>query len=484
MSRYDFLFRKGGIPALASCVSNTTQASCAGSLIVRVNECSKQATIELEFGLPVHGFETDQRITFVYDGNNFASGAIPVKGIHVSPENVEQITQISRSPTEHKPRSMQLTLTEPCVVLSPSGSISPKQGHELRFQQVATLARATKLDIVFDFLWLHRDKDAQFRYLIANASLTGFAHKNADTVEHDWTIFGVDEAVLPEVPPPYDFTSQKRSRHSSPGSPQTSPKRPLLDFPPGSPTEKATTAAASLSPRFPPSSPSAPAFDAFQSAIENAVENAVAKIVPDAIQRMLPDALAKMIPNAIEQMLPDALENTLTRMVNKSVAAASAAPGRTTQGLSDPTSPLYAMIRQHLDARLDELANDITIETQEHAQDLRDTAKVELEERLDDHRLEITELQAEGIADFQLACATELEAFKEQTLEMKEDFEQGTAEAYTTAKERLDELVSDRRVDLKERLMVEAGRRLYTEKPAVESEPTRRASSVPLGVGW
>ncbi|KAL1591544.1 hypothetical protein SLS60_011792 [Paraconiothyrium brasiliense] len=486
MSRLDFLFRKGGIPALASCVSSTTQASCASSLVVRVSESSKQATIELEFELPVRGFETHQRITFVYDSSNFASGAIPVKGLHVSSEQTEQIARISRSPTEYKPMSMRLTLIEPCVVISPSRSISPKEGHELRFEQVATLAKATELDIVFDSLWMHRDKDAQFRYLIANASLTGFARKNADTVkEDDWTIFGVDEAVLPDVPPPYDLTSRKHSRHSSPGSPQTCPKRSLLDFPPGSPTEVDSIAPASPNPRFPPSSPSAPAFDPFQSAIDNAVENAVAKMVPNAIQRMLPDALAEMVPEAIEQMLPDALENTLTRMVNKSVAAASAASGRTTHGLSDPKSPLFVMIRKHLDAQLDELGREITIETQEHAQDLRKAADVELEERLDDHRVEITELQGEGIADLQLACATELEAFKEHTLEMKVDFELETAEAYTTAKEMLKELVSDRRVALwNERMIVEFGRHLHAGKHAEESEPTRRASSVPLEVGW
>jgi hypothetical protein len=476
MSRHSFLFRKGGIPALASCLSDTA-VLCAGNLVVRVDESSKRATIVLEFEVPVRGSATDQRMSLVYDGNNLAPGVILV-----SPERLEQIEQneyISRYPTECRPCSMRLILVKPCVVLCSLGRVSPKHGYDSRFNQVATLARATKLDIVFDSSWIHPDKDTQFHYLTANAGLTGFARNNAKTVgDHDWTVFDTDEAALPDEPPPYNYTSLKRSRQGkllhahlfliltsigSPGSPETSPKRLLLDAAPGTPTEKATTVAASPSPPFAPSSPPAPSFDHLQMVVQNAVENAI----------------AKTLPNAIHQLLPHALEKTLACMVNSPAAATLA---QTTQGSPRPMSPLHTMIRRYLDVQLDELWGHITLETEEHTEDVRHAAEAELEERLDDHRVQITELQAEGVANIQQACATELEVLKEQTLEMREDLEHDTAEAFTMAKKKIGKFVRKQKLEIsKERLMV-LKQQLHSGNPT--ADPIQRASSVPLDIGW
>jgi hypothetical protein len=71
---------------------------------------------------------------------------------------------------------------------------------------------------------------------------------------------------------------------------------------------------------------------------------------------------------------------------------------------------------------------------------------------------------------------TKLEQLEERTRELVETVELETSEAYTTAKEKLDEYVDEQRMALvKERLGIVSSR---------TAEDARRASSVPRDMGW
>ncbi|KAJ4344384.1 uncharacterized protein N0V89_012124 [Didymosphaeria variabile] len=448
------VFRKGGVPALAFPASEDASSSCLCTLIVKVNEPTRQATIKLQVGVPVQGFDTEQRITLVYDADNFKPGTTTVSNATVSPSQTEQI---ARSRGGIKLWSLGLVLKHPCVVLYPpsSGNIAPKYASDTRFQQLMVLAKATRLNIVFDSAWLHPDKAAQFRCLTDKLELTGFPRNYTKIVrEADWTIFSPVEAAPPESPPSYDEVSLKRPRQSRTSSLQApTPKRILLDdgteFDPGTPTEKATTEAASNPRLLPSSPPTGPVY------VQDAVENAVAKLLPDALQSILPGMLTRMF-----------------------AVPTSSPPPQTTPAALDPMSPLRRIIRNHLTTHADELAKQITMDTHGHALDLRDTADIELQEHIDDHRLEFEVLKEDGLMEIRRLYDTKLEELEERTAELVETVELETSEAYTTAKENLAEFVGRQRMELlKEMLRVERW-------PRSVAEPAKRARSVPLEVRW
>ncbi|KAF2437690.1 hypothetical protein P171DRAFT_179969 [Karstenula rhodostoma CBS 690.94] len=450
------LFRKGGIPALASSLFDHT-SPCPGTLIILVNERARQATIELQFELPVRGFDSDQRISLVYDGDTFEPGTTTVSD---APASAAQLAQVAR-PRGGKLKSLGLVLTQPCVVLSPSpGNLCAKDAFDPRFEQLAALAKATRLDILFDYYWLHPDKTAQFECLAGSSGLTGFPRLSAETArEADWTIFSPGEAPPCSAPPLYEEESSKRPRRSPLGSPQAPrPKRLLLDtgvyVDPGSPTEKATTIA--------PSSPPVDPLDPLQAA----TEAAMAKLLPSALRDVLPEVLSDVLPGILKHMFT----------VPTSTPPPQATPP------PNPMSPLHRAIRAQLNDCAEKVAEQIAVDNYAHALEVRETADLVLEEHLEEHRLELAVVKEDGLMEIHRVYDTKLEQLEERTRELVETVELETSEAYTTAKEKLDEYMGEQRMELvKERLSIAQRRRsgsLATEEGA------RRANSVPLDMGW
>lgn len=64
-------------------------------------------------------------------------------------------------------------------------------------------------------------------------------------------------------------------------------------------------------------------------------------------------------------------------------------------------SPLYRLILTHLTIHVDELAQQVTVE-------LRDTADVELQEQLDDHRFEFAALLEDSLMEINRLCDAKL----------------------------------------------------------------------------
>lgn len=462
----NFLFRKGGVPALAS-LSPALSSPCLCSLVVEVNEPANQATIQLQFGLHARESRIDERLSLIYDGDILEPGTTIVRDVTISPEHMEQIARRGSK----RLRSLHLTLRQPCIVLLSSVAPIFQNRHDPLVEQLATIAKATDIHIVFDSAWLHPSKVAGFRFLERASELTGCPRKSAQAAqEADWTIFIPGEPAPPELPPPYSGTS-KRHRQSASNSPcSPRPKRVLLDpdlpIDLGSPTEKATTTTSS-SPRRPPS-------PLTLDPLEAAVERAVAKLLPAAIRDVLPEVLPEVIARVVAA--PE---------VSPSPQAAPALP--------NPMSPLHKMVRDHLNSRAAEvakelntraeaLAKEITTDTHGHALYLRETADLELEECLQDHRFEFAVLKEEGLMEMHRACDKKLEQVEARMQELEqrshdlvESVEQETSQAYTTVVEKLEEFVGEQRIGL-----VKAALGIPQTGHATQ---WRRARSLPLGMG-
>ncbi|KAK3217601.1 hypothetical protein GRF29_1g3614600 [Pseudopithomyces chartarum] len=472
-----FAFRKGGIPALASSGA-VFSSPCLGSLNVEVNEPAKQAIVELQFRLPLHGFDDNQCISFVYDGSILQPGTVALRDVTAAPEHVDRV---ARPRGGSKLLALQLALATPCVVLLPSADASPKTSDGSLIDELAALAKATIVTIIFDSAWLHPAKASLLRSLEGILGWTGCPRDFSKVVRRDWTIFSPGVPASPELPP---YTEKaKRPRQSPASSPRR--KRLLLDadikVDPGSPTEKATTTSAS-SPRLDPSSPFTNPFDPIEAAAETAI--------------------AKLLPNALRAILPEVLPDVLTRMFT---LPASTPPPQPMPAPPNPMSPLHRIIRDQLNTRAEdvakllnirgeqlankikehgeEIAREMTSDAQDHALGLREAAELELEERLEDYWTEMADRKEDGLMEINRLCDAkvgELEELHQMYDANLEELEERTqvivSEAYATAQEMLDEFAGEQRMEL-----VKAKLRMVDPDPILK--PIGRASSVPLGLG-
>lgn len=219
-----------------------------------------------------------------------------------------------------------------------------------------------------------------------------------------------------------------------------------------SPTDKATTTTASPSPRVPLSSPSVGPLD-----LHDIVESAVAKLLPGVVQTALPDILTRVL----------------------AVPTTSSQPTSS----SNPISPFHKLILTHLTDHAQELAKQVTTDTLEHATDLRNTADIELQEQLEDHRLEFAVLKEDGLMEMHRLCDAKLEELDERTTQLIESVEQESADAYTETRQKLDELVGEQRMQLvKELLRLDS--ELRRRRGGSAGRRGQRARSVPLEAGW
>jgi hypothetical protein len=210
------LLRKGGIPALAYPKSDpASQWSC--SLLIKYCETRMLATISLQTSIPIHGYDDEQTFILQYGADNWVPGTISLGPATICPSRT-QLNAIARD-GKPKPRSLFLTMRNPCRIWCPpsTGSIAPKHGFDAPFHQLVKLARATAVHIVFDYSWLHRDKQAQLQRIINEpGELVGFPvddHYAKMYRQADWSVFSPCEDVS-EAPPSYAEASNKRPRQS------------------------------------------------------------------------------------------------------------------------------------------------------------------------------------------------------------------------------------------------------------------------------
>lgn len=206
------IFRKGGIPALASRLFDDL-SPCLCSLIVKVDDAHAQATIILEFKLSSKDPGNDQVVSLVYDADNLVYGTTTLRTASPFPPRWGEITRNGGSDL----KTLSFVLRDPCPILCPVAF--ERDDADPRFQQLEDLAKATRISVVFDYAWLHPNKSAQFSSLVGRSRLAGIPRKNTSTLirEADWTALAPQfknptEVEAPEAPPPYADVSRKRSR--------------------------------------------------------------------------------------------------------------------------------------------------------------------------------------------------------------------------------------------------------------------------------
>jgi hypothetical protein len=464
------LVRKRGIPVLAySTFDHLTPSSCI--LTIRHCEDPLQTTLSLLSSIPIHGCDDEQTFTLIYDADNLVSGKTKLgpAAIRLPQDRLHKITR-SGNP---QLKTLSLTLNDSCSIWGPLSppSIAPKPGFESSFHQLVQLAGALQIHILFDYSWLHQDQHTRFGCLFSHGEvLTGLRIEENFAKLHR----RIDLAVLSSVedavgPPSYSDLSNKRPRQrefflldrffdsflhllattsTSPEPPSS--KRALLSFTDidaPSPTEKATP---------PPSPP------AYAPAPEDATRNAVATILP-ILQSILPELLRPFL----------------------AVAPPSPSPPRTNTGskkLSSLSTLLNARVAAHLEAQQPKLYAGML----DYAEEINSAAGIELQETLEDHRLDIAIANEDGIAELNSVIDEKLLEFKSSTQEIVDELGEHAGRVYTETREKLDELVGKQLASLRrqreelerERKEFEAEKRRPLGRK-ISRDQSRRAISLP-----
>ncbi|KAF1939364.1 hypothetical protein EJ02DRAFT_258475 [Clathrospora elynae] len=139
---------KNGVPVMAY-PTTSTSSPISSSLIFKHNKHNAQATLSLQSSIFLQGFDDAQAFMLQYDADNFVPGTISLSpaAIDLPPTRLVQIAR-SGSP---QIRTLFLGLKARCPIwCPPCKSIAPKQGYDAPFHQLAALAEAIKLCIVFE----------------------------------------------------------------------------------------------------------------------------------------------------------------------------------------------------------------------------------------------------------------------------------------------------------------------------------------------
>ena len=193
----------------------------------------------------------------------------------------------------------------------------------------------------------------------------------------------------------------------------------------------------------------------FQEAIKNVVET----LLPDALQALLPDMLPRLF--AIPPSSP-------------SLSQPSANPN------TNSISPLRALINAHVAAHTKAQLQKFHTETVDHVAYLRDAADVEFLEELDEHRLDVTLVKDDGIAELNRILDNKLVEFRERAVEITESVEEHAEKVYIDTCERLDRLVElERTCVMCRRKILDEDRERVAVQDTIQGR-SRRAISLPL----
>jgi hypothetical protein len=244
---------------------------------------AQRASIFLEFPIPTHGSD-EHAITLAYDANMLSSGEQslerPRDTIHLRPEEHAAIT---RNKSSGMIKHLTLMIKEKCCRILMPRSIENTErelGFIALYDQVVTLAKATRIHVLFDYNYVHKKDRSKFmQFILHPEKLSGYLVDVSpegklmevdpfgpyrDTV-HDVQPLCVDtvyppteattEAAIPNTPPPYTNAphyspTEKATTVATPGTPPpyTKASNRQSEHTHGlqvSPTEKATTEATS-----------------------------------------------------------------------------------------------------------------------------------------------------------------------------------------------------------------------------------------------
>jgi hypothetical protein len=222
-----------GVPVLA--YTNTDATSPVDAvLVLRCNKSRTQATLCLSVAL--QDSENAPTIVFQYDADNLVPGTLSLQpAITGLPQS--RLARINRSSAPQL-QILSLRLRRGCPLWgSHSGSITPKDHDDVTSRQLANLAKATELYILFDSQRLHKTLHPILQHVVAHSDQVsafpvaryyediGLACLDAsifDTVTGSHEDITSDTTIDDEEPPPYEAKTLKRSRVGELAVPQTS----------------------------------------------------------------------------------------------------------------------------------------------------------------------------------------------------------------------------------------------------------------------
>ena len=244
---------------------------------------AKRASVFLEFCISTHDLD-EYTIALAYDADILSSGEQslerPRNNIHLRPE---EHAAIARNKSSGMVKHLTLTIKERCCrILMPRSIENIERGLEFitLYDQIVTLAKATRIHVLFDYNYVHKKDRSQFmQFILHPEKLSGYlidlsskgnfvevdpfspyrdaVHDARSSCVHTTCppIEAAAAAVTPNTPPPYTHTprcspTEKATTVATPGTPPPYTKAPNRQSEhtygiQASPTEKATTAATS-----------------------------------------------------------------------------------------------------------------------------------------------------------------------------------------------------------------------------------------------
>ncbi|KAI4699868.1 hypothetical protein J4E89_011087 [Alternaria sp. Ai002NY15] len=415
-----WLVSKKGVPVLASVRSDpAAQSPCV--LVVKYNEEPLQLSFHLQCTTFINGFDDEQTFTLIYDADNLMRDATTLGDATTSLSH-DQLTSIARAGNPQI-RALALTLAKPCKIRCPSSTatFTSKSGYEAPFHRLAALAKATAIDITFDYNWVHANNRLPLERLSKGLGAFSGVSESADgCVYADWAIFcTVEEDHQP--PPSYTNAidagaSQKRPRRVTPPSQPASPphKRPHYDR--GSPTEVATS-----SPCPPGTSHHSP-FEKEEADLTSAHPSLHAS-AQLAFQDVVNKAVAAQLPAIVESMLPNMLRSILPDVLHRSLAprrSPSSSPPPRASCTPQPSPSLGTLIADRLEVLAKDHLTSIFADANDQAYSLRNQAEGEFEDVVADHKLDVDTIKEDCIRELGEVVDDKLCKFKEETEEIVE----------------------------------------------------------------
>jgi hypothetical protein len=512
MNNVLYLVRRSGIPALAYPVTDASMPwPC--SLVILHSELVAQFTVSLKSYIPIHGVNDEQLFTLRFEGDNLMPGKSSLERVNI-PLSAEWLDSIARQ-GQPRVKTLSLTLKAPCSVWYPRTLGIEASSIDTPSRELTTLAKATKVHILFDTNWLGRDNLARLRRAVEGSlQLTGVpvipdSNFTLSYQKADWSILNfvedaksralppdedtAPEAVLsvedelvrvplyiedavPDPPPSYDWLSSKRPRHGessrftsyraiinahhsargslTPDSP--SPKRVLLEDPTCLPLPpKRATSVSSLSAKSTNLSTATVHVDVFQEAITTAVE--------------------RLLPGVLRDVLPDIIRDILPRLLTASQSPSSS-PGRPPPCRPHPTSQLptvptiSALLSTHVSTYLNNVYVDALGKASDEASELHNSIGVEISELLDEHKIDLAIIKEDAIAELSRECDEKLVEFKEHVADVQEEVEIHADKVMGKVCDRLDVMEMQKEVQC----------RCIGFHDAKKQEPGKRSVSLPL----
>lgn len=158
---------KHGFPVLVYLTSEEP-LSLPFTLRIQHHEPRKQVTLMLRTCVSLHGAD-EQAFVAQYDAHNVT---VCDNIVHIPEDRGDEI---ARNPTSSQMTTLSLQLNHPCALWSPRSEALLPASESVQveaFSELAQLAKAVTLHLVFDYNWLSLDARVPYQRLVKGKELS------------------------------------------------------------------------------------------------------------------------------------------------------------------------------------------------------------------------------------------------------------------------------------------------------------------------